>query len=301
VPLSPPLLTLVAALAAALTPETGAASECARAVSGPGVATAPAAWGAAVERLLASTTEPGHPWSCAGGTVDLRFHGDAATLSVSVGGEPAVERAVTTPDDVVSLGQALLSLPREAPPPNAIVSSTTAAPAAPPPAPPTQPTLVLGGRVGPRLAGGADAAMVSAELSAAVPLDAWWPSLRLRYDTVVHNHRPPLDAFDLGLGFARVFALGAMDLRTGVTASAALLRREMPRPAGEQTRVDARLGAQVVAAVPLDTHLHLVAGLDFDLAQGRSRDEVTEDADGHAPTPFPFFTLGAFVGLELGL
>lgn len=293
-------------LVAALAAQAGAASECAPATAGPGVAEAAAAWGAAVERLVRSTMAPGHPWSCAGGKVDLRFHGDAATLSVSVGDEPAVERAVTTPDDVVALGQALLSLPHEAPPeptPASAPPPVAVVPSAPPapPTPPPGPALVLGGRVGPRLAGGADAAMLRAEVSGAVPFGAWWPSLQLRYDTVVMSHRPHLDTFDLGLGFARVFALGAVDLRTGVTASAALLRRELPRPAGEETRVDVRLGAQAVAAIPLDTNLHLVVGLDFDLAQGRSRDEVTDDANGHAPTPFPFFTLGAFVGVELGL
>jgi hypothetical protein len=276
---------------------------CVPAVAGEVAAEAPAEWRAAVDRLVRSTAAAGHPWSCGGGTVELRVHGDTATLIVIRRGEPPIERELAAADDVVPLGQALLSLPRELPIaiPLAPTAVTSGPPASPPAQTPASPRLLLGAGIGARLAGGADAAMLGGEVSAAVPLNHWLPSVHVRYDAAVLNRQPGMDEFRVAAGFARVFAWPSLDVRTGLTVAAAVLRRDMPRPAGQQMRVDGRLGAMAAVAIALPKTLRLVVGIDAEFAPARSRDAVALSGASETPAPFPFYTLGASLGVEVGL
>ena len=277
---------------------------CVQAVAGASVAEAPEAWRVAVARLVRSTADAGHPWSCGGGAVELRVEGKTATLIVVRHGEAPIERELTDADDVVPLGQALLSMPRELavaleplPAPVTRDVATELLPANEPP--PTR--LVLGGRLGARVAGGADAALLGGAIDAAVPLGAWLPAVQVRYGGAVMTRRPGLNELAVGASVARVFAWSSFELRTGLSASAAVMQRDLPRPAGQETRVDARIGAMAAVAMPLTPKLWLVGGLDGEFAPGRGPDKAVQNAQGEAPLPFPFFTVGATLGVEVRL
>lgn len=293
----PILLLLATALPAAADPV------CARAVAGPGVAGAPQAWQSAVERLVESTAAPGHPWSCGGGTVDLSMEASGTSLVVSRRGEAAVERPVTDAEEVVPLGQAILSLPLipaavEPPPP---VTPTT--PLAKIPLEPmdVRDRLVVGGQVASLLAGGSDALLLGGQVHAGVPLGAWLPAVTLRVDGAIAGHRTGFADVSMGAQVSRSFAWTGWSLRTGLSVGAAVLQRDLPRPAGSETRVDARAGVSVAYVRELTPALNLVAGLQGEWALGRKPDHPVADATGESLTPFPFFLAGAAVGVEVRL
>ncbi len=104
-------MTACAGLLASLAVTAPANAECTGARVGPGQAHLPTAWQAALDELIWSTVELGHPWSCVGGAVHVDFSGRGATLSVAREGEAVVTRQVAAPEDVVPLGQALLAEP----------------------------------------------------------------------------------------------------------------------------------------------------------------------------------------------
>ena len=79
------------------------------------------------------------------------------------------------------------------------------------------------------------------------------------------------------------------------------MQRDLPRPAGGETRIDARAGVLGGVAVPVHRAWRVIAAIDAELAPGRSRDVPTRNEAGVSPSPFPFFTLGAAVGVELAL
>lgn len=294
-------LALVSVLASLLTSSALAEGTCEPAQAGVTVAEAPEAWRAAVHRLVTTTAKPGHPWSCGGGTVDLQMRGENATLIVVRQGESPVARELTEPDDVVPLGQALLSLPRESlpePPPKPLAQELTQPMMKPPELPPR---LLLAVHLGPRVPGGTPGVLLGGDLEAAVPLGAWLPAVQVSFYRLAFNRRPDLDAFSVRASFARLFALPWLEVRAGLTVAATAMQRDLPRPAGGEVRMDARVGAMAGVAIPLVRRLRLLAGMDGDFAIGRSRDEVAQNPVGESAAPFPYYTLGASVGLEVGL
>lgn len=280
-----------------------AEAPCEPATEGPGVAAAPAPWRTAIGELVRSTAEAGHPWSCGGGSIDVRMHGDAATMIVLRRSDAPIEREVGSPEDLVPMGQALLSLPRAvqvAPAPSEPNPPVAAVPAAARTGAPP-PRLVLGARLGPRVAGGADRAFMGGGLSAAVPLGAWSPFVWGRYDSAIGGRRPGLDELCIGGGLARAMPLAGFELTAAVTASAAVMQRDLPRPAGGETRIDARGGLLGGVAVPVHRAWRVIAAVDAEIAPGRSREAPPRNDAGVSPSPFPFFTLGAAAGVELAL
>lgn len=285
---------------------------CVPATEGAGVAALAEPWRGAVRALIRSTETPGQPWSCGGGVVDLRperatigasdgerSHGPkdavrseprtlhtragAATLIVIPLGERPIEREVRAPEDVVPLGQALLAMPREVPPPPPAPPAPAVVSASPPPPPPTPPeeapTFLLGVGLGPRWAGDA---LLGGEVSAALPLGAWLPALRLRYGRT--DERADLAA---GIGLARAFGGPALQLRAGLTLSAALLMRDGRRRGGDEVHIAPRLGAGASVVLPAWRSLRVVIGADG-------------DATWQKAGSFPL-SVGATLGVEVPL
>lgn len=304
-----PLLLLLGASGAA---SSAWATEpaCQAAVEAAGARTAPEPWRSAVQQLVRSTAEPGHPWSCGGGVVDLRVQGDAAELVVARQGEAAVARRVATPDDVVPLGQALLAMPREAPAPQPAPPITPPTDPAPPPAtsPPTDrapasPRLVVSAQASPRYAGGAGIALLGGGASAGVPLGPWLPAVWARYDVSPLHHRKQagLDELCVGAALSRTLSASWLELRAGVTVSAAVMQRDVPQSRDDETRVDARIGLLGAVAIPIHGAVRALASVDAELAPGRARDEAPTNAAGVSGVAFPHYTLGGALGVELSL
>lgn len=304
------LLPLLLLLGASGAPSAAWATEpaCLSAVEAAGARTAPEPWRSAVQQLVRSTAEPGHPWSCGGGVVDLRVQGDAAELLVARRGEAAVARRVATPDDVVPLGQALLAMPREAPAP----APPIAPPADPPPPPatspptdraPASPRLVVSAQASPRYAGGAGIALLGGGASAGVPLGLWLPAVWARYDVSPLHHRKQagLDELCVGAALSRTLSASWLELRAGVTVSAAVMQRDLPQSRDDETRVDARVGVLGAVAIPIHGAVRALASVDAELAPGRARDEAPTNAAGVSSVAFPHYTLGGALGVELSL
>ncbi len=295
------LLTLVGASASA----RAAAGDdaCRPATVDAGVAEAPQPWREAVAQLVASTAVRGHPWSCRGGHVALTMRDDGATLHVQPAGEPAIARSLQLPADVVPLGQALLCLPSEA-----VAAAPVAAPSAVTPTLATVPSaaaVAVNERLLVSLHGGARLPMPRAgpsfggDLRAAIPLGAWLPDVRLRW-----QHRGPrqdnLDDISMAVGLGHRWRWSRLELRAGVSVAAAVLIHDLPKPAGQDVRVDPRVGAALGVVVPLTSRLRLIGGIDGDLAPSRMPAGTSATTSG-STGGFPAATYGATLGFEVAL
>lgn len=325
----PRALAIVALLTVAAAPAVavgvpGAEATCQPAVADEGVADAPAPWREAVTALLRSTAAPGHPWSCRGGRVALRLGPAGGTIVVTPAGEAPIARTLAAPEEVLPIGQALLCAPAPAAPAAAPVAATqapaapAAAPEAAPPAgapvvaslgpvdatlPPTGPAperLLLAASGGTRLLMPRSGLTLGCDVSAAVPISAWLPSVRLRW-----QHRglraENLEDVSAALTLARRWSGSHLELRAGLSLAAAVLVHDLPRPAGQDVRFDARVGATLGVAVPLTSRLRLLAGVDGDLAPlrmppGSSRNTTTTSGSA---ARFPAVSYGATIGLEV--
>lgn len=294
---------------------TAADAVCRPAVADASVDEAPAPWRAAVASLLRSTAVPGHPWSCRGGIVSLRMHDAGATLVVTPPGDRPIERELSVADDVVPLGQALLCVPSEAAPPAppaplpaALTPTNRPTPTTPTsttPAP-AEPRLLVSALGGARLLLPPRGATLGGDLVAAIPLGAWLPAVRLRWQ---HQGKRAenLEDVSMGLLLSRRWVWSHLELRAGLSVAAAVLVRDLPPPAGQDVRVDARVGALVGLVLPLTERLRLVGGIDGDLAPTRMPPGGAGKT-GNGPTTstgtdpaFPAMTFGATVGIEVAL
>jgi hypothetical protein len=64
--------------------------------------------------LIQQAAAEGRPWSCVSAVVDLTPDSEGATLQIAKRGAASIARHVSTPDDVVPLGLALLAEPMPA-------------------------------------------------------------------------------------------------------------------------------------------------------------------------------------------
>ena len=273
---------------------------CVPAVAGPSVARLPDPWPQAVARLVRSTARSGHPWSCGGGAIDLALDATGATLTVGRRGDLPIVRRLTDADEVVPLGQALLSLPPEpavAPPPTPTPETLPETPNAQP-TQPDGPRVVVGAGLDVRAAGGANAVLVGGTLSAGLPLDRWLATLQVRYGAAL-SRRDGLVDLDVGAGLARVVSWSALDLRAGLTAGAAVLLRDLPRPQDLEARVDPRVGAELAVVLPLSPRWHPFARLQAQWSPGRGPDRAIASSTTDTRTPYPFFTAGITLGVEV--
>lgn len=308
-----PLSALVALLAAA----SPARAACLAARGGPSVGGLNTTWKAAVEQLLRSTSEPGHPWSCVGGVVDLEVASSGAVLRVAREGEEAVARRVESPEDVVPLGQALLATPLPPPPPPPPESVVSAPPSSPEPAvsaaspapasaPSEQPSvrpsrLLVGGGVDVHHVGGSRVAWVGPVASAAVPMGRWLPGISVRYQSSVLSRRPPIDEVSVAVSVLSRFALSAVELRAGLVLRGATVQRDLPRPQGDQGRLEGRVGAITSLVIPAFRWGRVVLSADAEVV-GAVRERDTQLPPGvDPPRPYPRYLLGGGAQIEVPL
>jgi len=312
-----------------------ARAACSPARASSKVASLPPAWRTALDDLVSSTAEPGHPWSCAGGTIELSLDSNGAVLRVARANEPAVERGAATPDDVLPLGQALLATPLPSassadellalapaltplevkpapkpPPPAAPQSAVVPKQARPRPTTGVAPTasskparrLLLSAGADARYVGGSDAAWLGPTLSAGLVMGRWLPSISFREQTAVVANGAGLQELSVAVTVQSRFELSPFELRAGLALRGAAVLRDLPRPLGEQSRLEGRIGAVMSFVVPLFRCGNLVLSADGDLV-GVSREtaEPATATSDTAPTPFPTFTLGGSIGLEVPL
>ncbi len=320
IPNNPLKTSLPAALASllTLTSVTVSAAPCVGASAAPHVAELSPAWRDALQALVASTQEPGMPWSCVRGTVDLLEAADGATLVVVLSNGERIEREVWAADEVVPLGQALLAAPlaRSTPPAppeaatlveDAPVDSAAEKPATPVSDKLPEPRLRAGLVVAPRYAGNIDSVWGGVAADAAIPFGAWSFGVYGRYDALVID-APPDSHFQeiaLGVEVRRGFAVGPLVVEPSVRPSLAVVTKEGGNGHPEETRVDGRIGAALRLTFPLTERLRGVVLADGELSPSeldspRKKDGEPTDG-GPKELPFPSYTVGLGLGVEVSL
>ncbi|MFT3764942.1 MAG: hypothetical protein QM820_05405 [Minicystis sp.] len=323
-----PLLGPALAAALALAARPAAAVECTPARVGPGSTAASEPWRRAAEELAQATSTPGAPWSCGGGVIEITERNGGATLTVTGNDGRSITREVTAPEEVVPLGEALLSKPL--PPAPGIVAVTPTVdravdPAAPPPpekpdnapppkaegAPLAEPRVLVGALVAPRYAGKANLLWGGVTVGITVPIGAWGLGAWGRYDgpaVSFEDHPVSIHELVVGASASRAFTFKRLELRGSVVPSVAVVTRSVPKmdmdgdgdgDSYEETRIDARVGLDARAALSITSFLRAVAAFDVEL----SPRELAEKRHEHAgPGPeFPSYTLGFGLGLEIAI
>lgn len=303
-PLLPALATATAL--AVVAPPRAEAAVCPPARLGPGGASLVEPWRRAAAELVEASATPGQPWSCGGGVIELRPHDGGATLIVTSADGHATAREVADPDEVVPLGEALLSLPL---PPAPALAAPAASPdaLAPKAAPLAEPRVLVSALVVPRYAGSTNAIWGGLTAAVGVPIGAWGVGAWGRYDgpmVALRGPSPALHEFAIGASAWRSFQISRLELRAGVTPSVGVVTREGTMKGDpDETRVDGRIGVEARAVLPIIPLLRAVAAFDLEL----SPRELAE-GDGHKhgggtmPLPdFPSYTLGLGLGLEVAI
>jgi hypothetical protein len=321
-------MTALAGLLASFASTAPARASCVAARTSPSIARLPGAWRAAVDDLIRSTAEPGHPWSCSGGTIDLELVAKGALLRVARDGEGAVWRPIASPEEVLPLGQALLATPLS--PSSADEEHATIAPRPdqmepkPPQEPPLAPLarrevappttaegapssgkpslrLLLGGGVDARYVGDSRVAWVGPTLTAGVLMGRWLPSISLRQQSTILADGPSIDELAVAVAVQSRFEISAFELRAGLVLRGASVHRDLPRRRGEQSRLEGRIGAVTAVAIPMFYWGSVVLSADAEVV-GVSR-ETTEPAStgGEVPTAFPTYTVGGSACFEVSL
>lgn len=225
-------------------------------------------WQAALDALVQSTSEPGHPWSCAGGTISVEVGESDVELSVTRPGESVVRRRVSEPDDLVPLGQALLAAPLPAPPPPPAPSPklelSPARDAVVAPAPRKDPRLFVGGGFDGRGVGGSGVPYAGIAANASVPMGHWLPTLSLRQQSALFSDGPGLDEFSVAIAVQYRLPISAVELRIGPAIRGAAVIRDFPRPYGEQGQLQARAGGVFSIVFPVLQRASLIAWVDGD-------------------------------------
>jgi hypothetical protein len=314
------LTGLLASIAAA-----APARACEAARTNSSMAGLPEAWRAAVDELVRSTAEPGHPWSCSGGKIELAVIAKGALLRVAREGEEGAWRPVAVPEDVLPLGQAMLATPlapsdvaehavaaapgdQGNPNPQLEVSrvvpdaaSPPAAVAAPAALATSSPRLLLGGGVDARHVGGSDVAWIGPTLSAGVRMGRWLPSISFRQQSDVSTGRgPSIDELSVALAVQSRFEISTFfELRTGLLLRGAAVQRDLHKH-GEQSSIEGRIGAVVSGVLPVFRWANVVLSADGEFT-AVSRESVDPEPQEQQPTTFPTYTLGGSACLEVPL
>lgn len=329
---------LALALSVAAVPASALAADCAPVVASEGTTNLPKAWRAAIEELRSATAQPGKPWSCVGGSVELALNASGGgTLRVRTADGVTIERQVDGPEDVAPLGEAMLAKPEarpvdpvdpvdppakpidEPPPadPSPMVqvkapttnvtagSSASVAPDAVDPAGEERPDprVIVAAMIAPRYAGKSDLAMGSAEVSVGVPIARWVPGVWFRFDGPldVDKHDIPFVEACIGGSFGRVFSASIVDITPSLTGSAAIQVEDPPQHQKGDVRVDARVGANVRVALPRKSLVRAAFSADFEIAPAQVDDDRHGQDDPTVPehARLPAYTLGLGVGVEL--
>ncbi|MDC3955189.1 hypothetical protein [Polyangium jinanense] len=267
---------------------------CTPARLGANVSAQPEAWRRAVEDLVAATGTAGQPWSCVGGEVDLVVSTDVAQVTVVDADGHTVTREVESPDEVGPLGEALLAKPL---PPSPETPST---PQKDPQ--PREPRVLLGIAVGPRYAGPAHRIWGGVTLSAAVPFRSWGGGVWIRQDGFSMSFvegLPQTAELCIGASAFRSFTVGSIELRPALRPSLAVVSSVVPeeelegdKKFDQDTRLYFRLGLETQVVVPISGAFRAVIAVDG---------EVAPSGRAWASVPFPGYTLGLGVGLEVAI
>lgn len=310
-------ISAVAALApvsAAASPEAPAAADACRAPRvGLSAPMQPEPWRSAVEALVREASVPGRPWSCPGGGVDVVAHAGGATLVVTTDDGRSASREVASPDEVVPLGEALLSKPIPAPPappaPARVEPAATASAANERPVPDATehdaPRALVSLLVAPRYAGPTKIVWGGVTATAAVPFGRWVAGAWGRYDALtapLESTTDTINEFCVGATAGRSFPVRGVDLRASLVPSIAVVTSSLGVTHGEETRVDGRIGLEARGALGLSKLLRAVVALDAELAPrelGSDGQRPTTDKDHAVPGGYPAFTLGLGLGMEL--
>lgn len=288
-------LTLSTTLA---TGATGGAL-CTPARLGSHVATQPEAWRQAAVALIESTATPGAPWSCGGGEVDLVATPDGATLTVTTPDGETIIRAISWPDEVQPLGEALLARPL--PPP-------AEAPKVAKPEPPPEvasprlapPRVLVSATIAPRYAGGAKLVWGGVAAGVALPFGRWGGGVWLRYDGLVarlDDHAPPMREVCVGASAFRSFAVGPIELRAALRPSLGVVTESDDHGDRDDTRFDFRIGAEMATIIPITKRFRALIALDGEISP---RELARKPPPPHTPDrSFPSFTVGLGVGVEV--
>lgn len=227
-----------------------------------------------------------------------------------------MRRPVDAPNDVVPLGQALLAVPLAPAPPIAqIPPPEPAAPERPlaTPASPREPPprVLVAALVTPRYAGKTGLFWLGAGLDAAIPFGAWSVGGWGRVDAIRLDHSDPgtdLDEGCVGLSVGRDFALGHVGARASVRPSLAVVSAENGPSTDGQTEVFGRIGAELRLLIPFTRALRGVVALDGELSpsvldtpRSGSRGGDAADPDANPAIPFPGYTVGLGLGVELAI
>jgi hypothetical protein len=321
-------LRLVAATALVSASRPAAATLCAPARAAPGTASLPEPWRQALEALVEASAAEGQPWGCAGGVIDLvpRPDGRGATLVVTAEDGHRILREVTLPDEVVPLGEALLSRPLPSRPPTAPPPTAPPPPSGPPgeerlatrvdagplAGPAGPPRALVGAVLGPRYGGKSDVVWGSVTAGLVIPFGAWGAGVWGRYDGLPASFDAaggPMREGCIGASASRTFALGPVELRAAVLPSIAVVSRShgiprgMPlaKPVDDETGIDGRIGAGFTTVIPFTSVLRGVVALDAEVAPA----QIAGDSHGHDPdapmSSLPAYTVGLGLGLELAV
>jgi hypothetical protein len=292
----------------------------------------PPAWQAALAALLASTAESGQPWSCAGGRIELELVPAGALLWVAREGEAATVRTVSTPQDVLPLGQALLAtalpeaddptLPSEATAEGPVPASASSEPqpdllpaeepvrepavaGSPQPAAESGKSrrgLLLAAGLDVRGVGRSDVMWLGPTATAGVVLGRWLPTLGLRGLSDVVSRRPTVDELSVACALQHRWVASGFELRLGAALRAAAVERHLPERRGEQVRLEGRVGALAAIVIPVALFTQLAFSADAEaLLLARKPVGATQLAGDEAAVPFPGFTIGGNATLEFGL
>jgi hypothetical protein len=162
--------------------------------------------------------------------------------------------------------------------------------------------LLLAAGVDARAVGGSSVGWIGPTLSAALRLGRWQPSISLRQQSAFVSDGPGIGEWSVALAVQRWFPVSAFELRTGLALRGAVVTRDLPRPRGEQSRLEARIGLLTAFVIPVVDWGSVVLSADAEvvgLSQATTQLDAT--AGEQTPTSFPKFTLGGSACFEVSL
>jgi hypothetical protein len=328
----PRILATMTALAV-LAPIASAApvrAECEPARLVARLAKLPEPWRAALDDLIRSTAELGHPWSCSGGTIELELDPSGAVLSVAREGQDVVRRTVASPPEVLPLGEALLAMPLTAAGPelgepaetapasdrvqpkaaedpararSEVTRATTKQQVAPTASDPNSRRLLLAAGLDVRAVGGSNLAWIGPTVTAAVQMGRWLPLISLRQQSALGTDGPSIDELSVAIAVQMRFEISKFELRVGPALRGAVVQRDLSRRRGDQSRVEGRLGAVTSFALPVFSWGKIVLSADAEvvmLSRETAAEPETSSGDD-APRAFPTYTLGGSACFEVAL
>lgn len=312
--------TTALALLVVLAVDAAPAWACEPARAARGVDLLPEAWRNAITDLVGATAHEGEPWGCHGGSIDLTLRDEGATLTVADAEGRTISRPVEAPEEILPLGEALLSKPLPA---RAIVDPTPVAaptPAAPgpdrsakpgKPPPVRKPFLLVGASLAPRIAGRSDIVWGGVEGAVTVPFGPWGAGGWVRYDgpsASLDGHEMHINEVVVGGTILRSFALDPVELRAAFRPAVAIVTQSFGRDREDAVRVSPRLGLQATAVVPVSSPVRGFVTFDTELSprelgeSGHPPSQPPQDGQRSMPQPsFPTYTLGLGLGVEVAI